>query len=326
MSSRHLSADSHEAAADSDSHRDAKRLKSLDTQRAFRARKAAHVKDLEVKVALQDIELARLKRENEALRCELESMKKSANAASFPIASAAKTASGCCSSSSSKTLRTADTPGRASSEALYSHKNANTNLDPQNAIYYQNTRMPVHSQFETALPSILQAVPQAPNSTREAPRQTYSTSSLPVVSVSPTPVQSVHPPSTSPFPRSMSSTSFTSSGGVSSSLSVHPIASPALSVSTSTASRSEPTPIEYAEAAATVIIQPTPQISQVVCCNGLFNCEDETDSETRWVKENTGVKGIGSNTVDDFYSLFGDSMTAATENIATTTSTTAGAG
>lgn len=38
------------------------------------------------------------------------------------------------------------------------------------------------------------------------------------------------------------------------------------------------------------------------------------------------MKGIGSNTVDDFYSLFGDSMTAATENIATTTSTTAGAG
>lgn len=50
---------------------DAKRKKSLDTQRAFRARKAAHVKDLEVKVALQELEIARLKRENQALHAEI---------------------------------------------------------------------------------------------------------------------------------------------------------------------------------------------------------------------------------------------------------------
>lgn len=47
----------------------------------------------------------------------------------------------------------------------------------------------------------------------------------------------------------------------------------------------------------------------------MFRCEDEDESDTRWVKENTGIKGIGSNTVDDFYSLFGDT-------IATTTGTT----
>ena len=50
---------------------DPKRKKSLDTQRAFRARKAAHVKDLEVKVALQELEIARLRRENAVLQADI---------------------------------------------------------------------------------------------------------------------------------------------------------------------------------------------------------------------------------------------------------------
>lgn len=73
---------------------DAKRLKSLDTQRAFRARKAAHVKDLEVKVALQDIELARLRRENDALRMQVEALQKKTSS-SIAMEPNSKTA-GCC--------------------------------------------------------------------------------------------------------------------------------------------------------------------------------------------------------------------------------------
>lgn len=68
---------SRQRSSESDASADpvSKRQKSLDTQRAFRARKAAHVKDLEVKVALQDLEVARLKRENEALKQELQALK-----------------------------------------------------------------------------------------------------------------------------------------------------------------------------------------------------------------------------------------------------------
>jgi hypothetical protein len=37
----------------------------------------------------------------------------------------------------------------------------------------------------------------------------------------------------------------------------------------------------------------------------MFTCEDDNESEARWLKQNTGIQGIGSNTMDDFYALFG---------------------
>lgn len=82
LSTRQRSVDSDTSLAP-----DPKRRKSLDTQRAFRARKAAHVKDLEVKVALQELEIARLKRENGVLQADLAKLRNSAhipNATRFP--------------------------------------------------------------------------------------------------------------------------------------------------------------------------------------------------------------------------------------------------
>lgn len=54
------------------------------------------------------------------------------------------------------------------------------------------------------------------------------------------------------------------------------------------------------------ITQPTQTDSVPVidCCNGMFDCADE--AEARWVSTHTGSRRIGTNTVDDFYSLFGE--------------------
>lgn len=51
----------------------------------------------------------------------------------------------------------------------------------------------------------------------------------------------------------------------------------------------------------------SPQVSNshiplVKCCNDMFPCED--DAEARWMAVHTGKMGIGTNSVDDFYSLF----------------------
>lgn len=68
----------------------AKRKKSLDTQRAFRARKAAYLSDLEHKVAIQDLEIARLKRENQTLHARV------ARLEAYGRAASSATATGCC--------------------------------------------------------------------------------------------------------------------------------------------------------------------------------------------------------------------------------------
>lgn len=48
---------------------------------------------------------------------------------------------------------------------------------------------------------------------------------------------------------------------------------------------------------------PNSQIPIIKCCNDMFSCED--DAEARWIAVNTGKRSIGTNSVDDFYSLFG---------------------
>lgn len=48
-------------------------------------------------------------------------------------------------------------------------------------------------------------------------------------------------------------------------------------------------------------------IPTIECCNSMFPCED--DAEARWIKVNTGVRGIGTGSVDDFYSLFASKNT-----------------
>jgi hypothetical protein len=53
-----------------------KNKKGLDVQRAFRARKAAHLADLETKTAIYELDNARLKRENTALKLQNEELKR----------------------------------------------------------------------------------------------------------------------------------------------------------------------------------------------------------------------------------------------------------
>jgi hypothetical protein len=67
----------------------------------------------------------------------------------------------------------------------------------------------------------------------------------------------------------------------------------------------------------TAVPSPAPVAAQikVTCCNGLFKCEEE--NEAQWVRSHTGPQGIGSNTIDDFYALFGHSGgTASTSSTA----------
>jgi len=68
------------------------------------------------------------------------------------------------------------------------------------------------------------------------------------------------------------------------------------------------TPIETKSKSTSLEGLPQPTAAEVTtiptieCCNSMFPCED--DAEARWIKVNTGVRGIGTGSVDDFYSLF----------------------
>lgn len=246
---------------------DAKRKKSLDTQRAFRARKAAHVKHLEVKVALQELEIARLKRENQALHADIARLAEGNGATPTVDATPCSVAAG---------------KGHAKIHDVQMKKLPAVLQHSPSVLNHVVPSSPV-----CTLPHGTVA-PHLPKCTLQLGSGSYSTSALPVFT------GSAH--SGTPALRSTASTATRSpdlpSLDSQCPLPILPSASPGNASLTSGAS--------IPGTSAT-------EIARVVCCNGMFTCDDENGADITLSKDNSSLHGIGGNTIDDFYALFGGS-------------------
>lgn len=269
-----------------------KRQKNLDTQRAFRARKAAHVKDLEVKVALQELEIARLKRENAALRSEVSN---STNGGCHVLA--VGNAAGSCTGKAVDGPRSFNQQFSVPLPSVLSHPLPDTSVSGFQHHIFRGT-----PQLSTIFGTLNQSMNEPHPASTSIPSQasgttfistSYKTSELPVFSAANLPPQQIS--ALERQARTQGSEHSLSQAPMASAQSPFPSSSTLSSASTSTSTGSF-MPISPLPAAA---------LTRITCCNGLFQCEDE--NEATWVKQNTGIQGIGSNTVDDFYSLFGDS-------------------